>query len=195
MMTKNLGPLLTRTGILSVFVLFTTLLAPVRADDPEYLKIREGMKNLSPLIGTWDSVWKFHDKSGVSVDVGTSSVTSVLDDTYLQWHVEHHSKEDPKHSRSFIIYTTFDPRSSRYDQTYFYSRSALRVTETGVYDDQAREFRTTAFIPLEDGIHDENVRTIISLKDPNKIVYTHYSRYNNETIERMDLEVTLTRSH
>ena len=180
-------------GIMCIALLGGMAPAPLRADDAEYAKIREQMKSLSPLIGTWDSVWRFHDQSGVTEYVGTYSIASVLDDTYLQWNVEHHSKEHPERQRSFITYTTFDPRSDRYEQTYFYSGSALRVTEAGTYDSQSKEFKTTAFIPLEDGVHDENVRTITDLRDPNRIVYTHYSRYNNETTERLDLEVTLTR--
>jgi hypothetical protein len=34
---------------------------------------------------------------------------------------------------------------------------------------------------------------VTHLQDPNKIVYTHYSRYDNETAERMNVEITLTR--
>jgi hypothetical protein len=68
------------------------------------------------------------------------------------------------------------------------------VTETEEYDDDgAQEFRTRAFIPLEDGVHDESVRTITSLKDPDRVVYRHYSRYSHEEAERLNLEITLTR--
>jgi hypothetical protein len=46
---------------------------------------------------------------------------------------------------------------------------------------------------VEDGVHDENVRTVTKIGDSNKIVYEHYSRYSNETTERLDLVITLTR--
>ena len=81
----------------------------------------------------------------------------------------------------------------QYDSTYLYTRWAIRVTETGEYDAATRQFRTKAFIPKEDGVHDENVHTVTDLKDPNKIVYTHFSRYDNQSTERMDVEITLTR--
>ncbi len=49
--------------------------------------------------------------------------------------------------------------------------------------------------PLEDGVNDETVRAIFSLKDPNKIVYTHYSmRSPKEMSQRVDLEIVLTRA-
>ncbi len=69
----------------------------------------------------------------------------------------------------------------------------VKVTETGEYDEATRDFRTRGFIPLEDGVNDETVRSITSLKDPNKIIYTHYSmRSPAETCQRMDLEMVLT---
>jgi hypothetical protein len=118
----------------------------------------------------------------------------VLDKTYFQWEVERHPKNEPGKSRSFLVFTTFNPRSNRYDQTYFYSRWAIRVTETGEFDDAKREFRTTAFIPLEDDVHDENVRTVLKFADPDHATYTHYSRYSHEKSERLDLEIQLTRA-
>jgi len=92
------------------------------------------------------------------------------------------------------VFTTFNPRSNRYDETYFYSRWALRVVEEGVFDDAARELRTTAFIPLEDDVHDENVRTILRFTDPDHATYLHYSRYSHEKSERLDLEIEMTKS-
>ncbi len=103
------------------------------------------------------------------------------------------SKQDPKRYRKLTSFVTFNPRSNQYDSTYFYNRSALRVTETGDFDEATKEFRTKGFIPLEDGVNDETVRTITSLKDPTKILYKHYSRRSpKETCERMDLEIVLT---
>src|SRR5260370_5442805 len=123
-------------------------------------------------------------------------ISSVLDDTYLEFQTERHVKDNPNRSSKIIWYVTFDPRTNRYQATYFYNRWALRVTETGEYDDDAREYRTRAFIPLEDGVNDETVRTITSLKDPNEIVHTHYSKRSTaQTCERMDIQVVLTHIH
>jgi hypothetical protein len=104
--------------------------------------------------------------------------------------VELHRKNEPSRYHGFIIYVTYNPATQKYESTYFYTRRAMRVSETGEFDDAASEFRTKAFIPLGDGVHDENVRTVTDLKDPNKIVYNHYS---HQTAERMDVQITLTR--
>ena len=159
-------------------------------------KIREGMTKLAPLVGKWDATVKFYDPDGtVTEEVGTDSISFVLDGSYLECELERHNKENPKRSNSLISFITFNPALNQYDTTYFYRGSALRVTETGAYDSATSEFRTRAFIPLEDGVHDENVRTITSLKDPEKIVHTHFSKRSNETCERVDLMMTLTRTH
>ena len=181
----------------SILLVTTILLfaatTPGRADEAERLKIREGMKKLAPLIGRWNVVALFHDGETVAERLGSYEISSVLEDSYLEWKVELHRKDDPKRNSQFIIFTTFDPRTNHYVQTYFYKGWALRVTESGEFDDAAREYLTTALIPLEDDVHDEIVRTITSLRDPGRIVYTHYSRYGHQKAERMDVEITMTR--
>ena len=67
------------------------------------------------------------------------------------------------------------------------------MTDIGEFDDSTKEYRTSALVPLEDGVHDESVRTVTSLRDPTKIVHRHYSRYGNEDAGRMNVEITLTR--
>jgi uncharacterized protein DUF1579 len=165
------------------------------ADDPagDYSKIREGLAKLSPLVGRWQAVALFHDGDKITENDGTYDIHWTLEDTYLECKVELHRKEDPSRHHGFVIYLTYNPATRQYESTYFYTRWALRVTETGEFDDAAREFRTKAFIPLEDGVHDENVRTVTDLKDPSRIVYTHYSRYSHQSDERMDVQITLTR--
>jgi len=166
--------------------------ASAQADNaPEIFK---NMNYLKSLVGTWDAVAEFHQRDGsLAYDLGTYNIFSVLEGTYLQWEVVLRSKDNPARQHSFLTFITYNPVTRKYDSTYFYSRWALRVTETGEYDDKTKEFRTTAFIPLEDGVHDENVRTITKLGQ-DKVVYQHYSRYNNESAERMDVEIRLTRS-
>ncbi len=155
------------------------LAAQGRADDTS--AILTNMEHLAPLVGTWKAVAEFHQKDGLSTTTSAPTRSApVLEGTYLRSEVVLHRKEDPKKHHSFWILTTFNPQTGQYDQTYFYSGWALRVTETGEYDAAAHEFRTKALIPLEDGKRDENVRTVTKLADINKIVYLHYSRYNDE---------------
>ena len=163
------------------------------AQVPEPEKIREGITKLNRLVGEWNATWKFHGPNGVTEQTGIHSVALVLNDTYLQWKIERHRPDNRQRSQSMLIYTTFNPKSEKYDEIYLYSGSALRVTETGEYDETTHKFTTKAFIPLEDGVRDENVRTVTDMSDPNRLVYTHFSRYNDESTERMDLEIILER--
>jgi hypothetical protein len=179
--------------ILGCIVISRLTPAPAQNPGADYAKIREGMSKLTPLVGKWSAVALFHDGDKVTENEGTWEIGWALEDTYLEYRVAMHRKGDPSHHNGFISYVTYNPRTQQYDVTYFYTRSAIRVTETGVYDEKTKQFRTQAFIPLEDGTRDENVRSINDLSDPNKIVNTHYSRYSNESVERMQVQFTLTR--
>lgn len=180
------------SGLLLALVCGISTAAQGRADDAK--AILASMDNLRPLVGTWVAVAEFHQRDGtLGYDLGTYKVSYVLEGTYLQCEVELHDKVDPAKHHSFLIFITYNPVTAKYDSTYFYSRWALRVTETGEYDNKTKEYRTVAFIPLEDGAHDENVRTITELSDRNNIVYKHYSRYSNESSERMNVVIRLTR--
>ncbi len=166
----------------------------VRAADAgsisDYTKIRAGMIKLSPMVGKWQADAVYADGHE---NVGTYDIHWALDDTYLEMEVDFHRKSDPAQHHGFVIYVTYNPATRHYESTYFYTRWAMRVTESGEFDDVAKEYRTTAFIALEDGKRDENVRTITELKNPNKVVYDHYSRYSDQANERMDVRITLTR--
>jgi Protein of unknown function (DUF1579) len=178
------------------FAIVATLvctLSTVGAREDQHVRIRQEMEKLAPLVGEWDATWKFH-RDGTKIErVGTDSIAFVLDHTYLRWEVERHPKDDPNRSQAMLIFTTFNPGTNKYDTTCFYKGSALRVTANGDYDPGRRQLREKAFIPKEDGVRDENVRTIIDLSDPNNIVYTHYSKFSDEPAERMDLEIVLKR--
>lgn len=168
--------------------------APVRADDPaERQKVRDAMNKLAPLVGKWDAAASFYDKDGLTQEDGTWSVAFVLDDRYLELQTERHIKGDPSRRQKITYYVTFSTQTNRYQTTIFFNRWDERVSEAGEFDAAKQEFRTRGFIPLEDGVNDETVNSVISLKDPNRIVYRHYTmRSPAETCQRMDLEIILT---
>jgi hypothetical protein len=179
---------------LLAFLCAMPLLAQGRADDSD--AIFRNMEYLKPLIGNWNAAVRFHERDGgIKEEEGSYRISSVLDGTYLEQKVEFHAKDNPGKHHSFLIFITYNPVTKKYESTYFYSRWALRVREAGEYDERTKEYRTTAFIPLEDGTRDENVRTITKLGSSNRIEYEHYSRYSNERTERLNLDVVMTPAH
>jgi hypothetical protein len=182
-----------KTSLYIVALVLSAFIIECPALDDEHQKSIDGVAKLARLVGKWYAVARFHDKDRIIENVGTYTIAYVLDHTYLQWEVELHNKDNPKRSQSWVIFTTFNPATNQYNQTYFYSNWAQRVTESGEYDDATKEYKTSALVPLEDGVHDESVRTVTSLKEPDRITYTHFSRYSNENAERMNVDITLTR--
>ena len=169
------------------------LVAKAQADDAK--AIAAHMDSVTPLIGTWNAVAEFHRRDGTTTEeVGTYKVSWVLERTYMQWEMTLSVRNDPSRHHSMLLLVTYNPATKKYESTYFYSGWAMRVMETGEYDGKSREFRTVAFIPLEDGVHDENVRTITRFAETRHIQYLHYSRYNGESSERNDLTIFLTRA-
>ncbi|MGD0142164.1 MAG: DUF1579 family protein [Rhizomicrobium sp.] len=156
--------------------------------------IFEHMARLRPLIGTWKAAIDFHGRDGsVSPETADYVVRPVLDGTYLEWDVTVYPASDPGKPHSFMIMTTYNPETQKYDQTYFYSRQAMRVTETGDFDDVRHEYNTVAFVPREDGVRDESVRTVTRFRDDGRVEYWHYSRYSDEKLDLMNFHATLTR--
>jgi Protein of unknown function (DUF1579) len=168
---------------------------PVSPDEAaRYAKIQQGMNKLLPLVGKWDVAVTFHNPDGtMTKEIGTWTVTSILDDTYLEFQTERHLQNDQRRHRLVLFFVTFNPKSNKYDITFFYNWSALQVTLTGNFDDSTQEFKTRGYIPDEDGVNDETVGETFNLKDHKRIVYRHYSmRSPQETAQRLDVEMILT---
>jgi hypothetical protein len=162
--------------------------------------IRQKMLMLAPFVGTWSATTVFHRRDGSMPEygeVGTYEVGWTLDSTYLAWRITLHDKDasaqTAPRTRSMLIMMTYNPDSLRYESIYFYNGSSLRVFETGDYDGAGRALRTVAFIPLEDGMRDEHVRTITAIQSNGDVAYAHYSRYSDEAAERNDFSALLHR--
>jgi hypothetical protein len=156
--------------------------------------IREKMRALRPFVGSWSAATVFHERQlGVAEtkEVGTYAISFVLDSTYLKWEILLR-RTDNGRVRSMMILLTYNPDSVRYEGNYFYNGSPLKVFEVGEYNSAREQLRTTAFIPREDGIRDENVRTVTTV-DPTRIVYEHYSRHSDEPAEWNDFSAVLRR--
>jgi len=185
---------LVRQSIVGVALLLGAISAAEAQADSVNL-IREHMEHLRPFVGNWTADYEFHEKDGTTrINPGTWTVSRVLDDTYLQVQAAYHRREDPSRHHGYILYLTYDPVAKKYVCTFFFERDVLRVTEDGVFDEQTKELRTSALIPLEDGKRDEHVRNIYKLANPDTLVNLHYSQYNDEPTERLQLIITLRRS-
>jgi hypothetical protein len=181
--------------ILLVVVATTRATLPVNPEEAaKYARIQQGMKKLLPLLGKWDVAVDFHNQDGTThKEAGTWTVTSILDDTYLEFQTERHLPSDLKRHRLVLSFVTFNPKSNKYNITFFYNWSPLRVILTGNFDDATQQLRTKGYIPDEDGVNDETVAETFDLKDPKRIVYKHYSmRSPQETAQRLDVEMILT---
>jgi hypothetical protein len=184
-----------RTACLAI--LLTALATAALAQNRSRAQIiRDKMHELAVLSGSWEATYTFHSREGPRHDdqeIGTQVVSWALDTTYLLGETERHSPGNASKRRLQLTLLTWNPDSSRYELSYFYSGSSQKVFELGEYSAVRREFTTRAFIPLEDGVRDENVRTVTSIASPDAIIYEHYSRYSDEVAERNDLTVTLRR--
>lgn len=158
--------------------------------------ILEHMEHLQPLVGTWVADYEFHNPDGTIdiVEPGSVKVSWVMDNSYLQIQTEHHRPNDPSHHWTYFTFITYDPVSAKYVCTFFYGGWSTRVTEDGIFDSQSNELRTIGIVPLEDGKRDEHVRNIYRLTSTAPPSIIHYSRYTDETAERMDLVIKLRRS-
>ena len=150
------------------------------------------MKKLNGFVGTWNAKTIFHLKDGKSMtETGTYRVSWTLDSCYQQWNLELQN-DSTKKKRYMMILMTYNNDSLRYELNYFYAGWPIKVFETGTLNSD-NEFLTSAFIPLEDGKHDEHVRTITKLTTPGELHYQHFSRFDYEQTERRDFEAALTR--
>jgi uncharacterized protein DUF1579 len=166
-------------------------LAAAQAENAEI--IHQKMSHLRPLVGSWQAAYEFYNKDGTTdTEPGSLTGTWALDGTYIEVQAEHHNPDNPSRHHAYITFITYDPAAQRYVCTFFYGRSSLRVTESGVFDDPSHELRTSALIPLEDGKRDENVRETYSFADPNSVRLLHYSRYADEPVERLQLVLKLS---
>src|SRR5215469_14604900 len=168
---------------------------PVNPEEAaRYTRIQEGMKKLLPMVGKWDVAVTFHEPDGRTIqETGTWTVTSILDDTYLEFQTERHLPTDLRRHRLVLFFITFNPKSSKYDITFFYNWSPLRVTLTGNFEDATQQFRTRGYIPDKDGVNDEAVAESFDLRDHKRIIYKHYSmRSPRENAHRLDEEMIVS---
>jgi hypothetical protein len=164
---------------------------PRAAAARDFATVSAKMKHLEPLLGDWTADVQFIGKDGkISHREGTYSIRYTLDQTYQQWDITFRNPQTGN-AQSMLLMITFNPVTGKYDLTYFYSRYAPQVREVGEFDTKTNEFRTTAFIPREDGVRDEHIRTVTRISA--KPEYLHYNRYSDEKEERLGVRIIMER--
>jgi Protein of unknown function (DUF1579) len=157
-------------------------------------KILDNMAKLKPMIGRWRAAIDYHNRDGsVELRGGDYDIRPVLRDTYLQLDADIYRLNDRAKHHGFIMMTTYNPDTKKFDGTYFYTLWAMRVTEAGVFDDARQELAVDTFVPKEDGVHDETVHAVWKFNRNGTIEYWHWSRYDNEKAPLMNLHALLTR--
>lgn len=95
--------------LVNIFVfMMVAPVSPAHATERQYVQMRDAMRKLAPLVGTWRSVWRFYDKDGTTDLPGMYTISYVLDNAYLEWKAGHHRKSDPRRNYSWILLTTFN---------------------------------------------------------------------------------------
>lgn len=167
----------------------------VAQDQDDYPSIREKMRLFSDLVGTWQGTISFQRPERLAKDENVVyKISWVLDSTYLRWDAVFTDMKDPKRKNSHMMMMTFDPISNKYSVTYFYGRNSRIVREDGIYLEKTREFKTRGFIPLDDGVHDEYLRTITQLAESNRMKYYHYSRLDYQKDEHLDAIIDIKKT-
>jgi Protein of unknown function (DUF1579) len=190
-MKRRVGAAALAATFLACLGLASSAGAQAAADD--MTAISANMAKLTPLIGQWNVKAEFRRRDGQTViQDGSYAVRPVLDGTYLHCDVKLWPTGHPERGHQFYIFITYDPVTAAYRNTYIYSGWSVRVTEQGTFDEATKQYRTSAYIPDEDGKRDEIVRTITDLSLPKQVRYDHFSRYEDEIAEAHDLTITLS---
>jgi hypothetical protein len=162
--------------------------------DADIQQIFAHMAKLKRMIGHWRATIDYHNRDGsVEKRGGDYDIRPVLEGTYLQSNVTIYRLNDPAKRHGFITMTTYNPQTRKFDGTFFYTKWALRVTEAGTFDDGKQELAVDAFVPKEDGVHDETVHSLTRFNRNGTIEYWHWSRYDNEKTPLMNFHAILTR--
>jgi len=96
------------------------------------------MTKLTPLVGTWNAAVTFYDQDGVTEEVGTWSVSSVLDDPCLEFQRERHIKNNPRSTTrsSFTLHSTLAARGGTTQNAR--ARTGCAATKSGCYPEASR---------------------------------------------------------
>ncbi len=172
--------------VFTVFLIFNNVFAQSKHE-----KIKIKMKQLATLLGEWNVENEYTARDGsVRKEKGTYEVSWALDSTYFKWESRLTNTANGK-KRQHISWITFDQDKDSYTQTYLYSKSAMQIIEHGHFDQPSLIYTTTTKLQLSDGVT-ELLRNEISLKDPNRLIYRSWAKFD-EAAEVNNFTAVITR--
>lgn len=126
---------------------------------------------LTAMSGTWDvelTFWFQPGRPGVT-SKGTSTIRPLFDGLFIEEKIE-----GALNGTAFttLSWTGFNTETHQYEATRISSTNTIRIAETGVWDEQARQFELKATYPLAGDTWTQ--RTIIQPTSADAMVATSY---------------------
>ena len=138
--------------------------APAPRVDPEHAR-------LTALAGTWDveMTFKLRPDGQAIPTKGTSTIRTLLGGLFIEEKIEGELNGTPF---TTLAWTGYNTGTKQYEATRIASTNTARITETGHYDDAARQFELTADYSLAGDTWRQ--RTVIQLMSADSMIATSY---------------------
>jgi hypothetical protein len=144
---------------------------------------------LAAMCGTWDvemTFWLQPGRPGLSTK-GTSTIRSLLDGRFIEEKIEGTLNGAPF---TTLAWTGFNTDTHQYEATRISSTNTARIAETGVYDEQARQFELKADYPLAGDTWHQ--RTVVQVVSADSMIATSYLSFG-KVPEWKAVEIKYTR--
>jgi uncharacterized protein DUF1579 len=155
---------------------------PAAAPAPEHAR-------LTAMCGTWDieiTFWMQPGRPGVTTK-GTSTIQPLFGGMFIEEKIEGTLNGSPFTTMSW---TGFNTDSHKYEATRIASTNTIRIAETGIYDENARQFELKADYPFAGDTWHQ--RTVIQMPSANRMAATSYLSFGNVP-EWKGVEIKYTR--
>jgi hypothetical protein len=168
--------------VVAAFVIAHVGGARLRAADAEHAR-------LLALCGTWDvqlTFWFQPGRPGVTTK-GTSTIRALFDGLFIEEKIEGLLNGTPF---TTLAWTGFNTITHQYEATRIASTNTIRIAETGVYDDTAKQFELKADYPLAGETWHQ--RTVIRPLSTTAMTATSYLSFGSVP-EWKGVEITYSR--
>jgi hypothetical protein len=146
-------------------------------------------ERLTAMCGTWDVEMTFWFKPGAAgvPAKGTSTIRPLFGGLFIEERIEGTLNGTPF---TTLAWTGFNPGTRQYEATRIASTNTMRIAETGVYDDRARQFELNADYRL--GGDTWHQRTVIQATSADAMTAASYLSFGTVP-EWKSVEIRYTR--